>query len=225
MFDFIQSAFSFVGKGGFVMIPILLCSVIALAIVIERLVFTLSTQQDPEATLNDFKESLKNNRLSEDWLDHQNSKDSVKRMIGAGLRLKSLPKWKMEEELSEVGQEEINKHNRYLRGLEVIASITPLMGLLGTVIGMVQAFSKVAEHKGIVDPSLLAGGIWEALLTTAAGLSVAIPTMVMLHFFNRRTENISFTLEKCGRILIHHFSREGSSKPSPSDWENELIKA
>jgi biopolymer transport protein ExbB len=225
MFDFIQSTFSLVGKGGFIMCPILVCSIIALAIVIERLYFIRTTQKNPKTTLDRFKESLTGNRLPEEWMDQQDSEDSLKRMIGEGLQLKNLPKWQMEERLSEVGQEEINKQNKYIRGLEVIASITPLMGLLGTVIGMVQAFNKVAEHKGIVDPSLLAGGIWEALLTTAAGLSVAIPTMVMLHYFNRRAENVAFHLEKCGRILIHHSSDEKEGQNYKGDWTNELMEA
>jgi biopolymer transport protein ExbB len=225
MFDFVESTFSLIGKGGFIMIPILACSIVALAIVIERLYFIRSTQEDPERTLNHFKESLTKNGFLEEGIEHKNSKDSLKRMIGEGLRLKNLPKWKMEETLSEVGQEEINKQNKYIRGLEVIASITPLLGLLGTVIGMVQAFSKVAEHKGIVDPSLLAGGIWEALLTTAAGLSVAIPTMVLLHYFTRRAENVAFNLEKCGRILIHHFSDEKNEKNSKDDWKDALVEA
>lgn len=225
MFDFIQSSFSMIGKGGFIMIPILVCSIIALAIVIERLYFIRTTQENSKNTLDLFKKSLMGNGLSEEWSGQKNSEDSLKRMIGEGLRMKNLPKWQMEETLSEVGQEEINKQNKYIRGLEVIASITPLMGLLGTVIGMVQAFNKVAEHKGIVDPSLLAGGIWEALLTTAAGLSVAIPTMVMLHYFTRRTENVAFHLEKCGRILIHHFADEKEGKSLKSDWRDELIEA
>jgi biopolymer transport protein ExbB len=225
MFDFIQSSFDMIGKGGFIMIPILACSIIAMAIVFERLYFVRTTQKNPKTTLDHFKSSLTGNRFSEEWRGQQDSEDSIKRMIGEGLRLKDLPKWQMEERLSEVGQEEINKQNKYIRGLEVIASITPLMGLLGTVIGMVQAFNKVAEHKGIVDPSLLAGGIWEALLTTAAGLAVAIPTMVMLHYFNRRTENVAFNLEKCGRILIHHFTDEKERQISKDDWRDELVQA
>ena len=88
------------------------------------------------------------------------------------------------------------------------------MGLLGTVIGMVKAFSKVAGLKGQVDPSVLAGGIWEALLTTAAGLAVAIPAVVMLHYFDRKTENIAFQLEKCGQFMIHYFDEKPEQKES-----------
>ena len=225
MFDWIQSGISLIGKGGFIMVPILLCSIIALAIVIERLYFMRKTQEDPEKNLSLLNNYIETNRLPNEFRSKQNPKDSLRKMIIEGLRLKNLPKWKLEEKLLEVGQEEINQHNKYIRGLEVIASITPLLGLLGTVIGMVQAFNKVAEHKGIVDPSLLAGGIWEALLTTAAGLSVAIPTMVMLHFFNRKTENIAFKLEKCGRLIIHHFSGDEEQNHFSSDWTDEPIQA
>ncbi len=225
MFDFIQSAFSLVGKGGIIMVPILVCSVIALAIVIERLYFIRTTQENPEQTLRQFNDTLRNNPLAHETQDLQGTQDSLKRMILAGLRLKGLPRWKMEERLTEVGQEEINRHSKYIRGLEVIASITPLLGLLGTVIGMVQAFNKVADHKGIVDPSLLAGGIWEALLTTAAGLSVAIPTMVVLHYFNRRTESITFNLEKCGRMLIHHHYDEKEGQHHTDERKRELVEA
>ena len=82
------------------------------------------------------------------------------------------------------------------------------MGLLGTVIGMVQAFNKVAQYKGQVDPSLLAGGIWEALLTTAAGLSVAIPTVIMLHYFERKKEKLAFQLNKYGTKFIYSMDRK-----------------
>ena len=88
--------------------------------------------------------------------------------------------------------------------MEVIATISPLMGLLGTVVGMVKAFNKVAQYKGQVDPSLLAGGIWEALLTTAAGLALAIPVVIMLNYFERKVDAISFLLGKYGQYLIHH---------------------
>ena len=92
--------------------------------------------------------------------------------------------------------------------MEVIATISPLMGLLGTVVGMVKAFNKVAQYKGQVDPSLLAGGIWEALLTTAAGLALAIPVVIMLNYFERKVDAISFLLGKYGQYLVHHLYKD-----------------
>lgn len=133
----------------------------------------------------------------------QKSPNPLGRIIEAGLDEKDIPRWKLEEKLTLAGQEEINSLENNIRGLEVIATISPLMGLLGTVIGMVQAFNKVAEYEGQVDPSLLAGGIWEALLTTAAGLSVAIPAVIMLHYFDRKKEKIAFALNKYGQQFIY----------------------
>ncbi len=114
--------------------------------------------------------------------------------------------------------------------MEVIATISPLMGLLGTVIGMVKAFNKVAQYKGQVDPSLLAGGIWEALLTTAAGLALAIPVVIMLNYFERKVEAISLLLGKYGQYLIHHLyedqddSHNGRNPHSATGAQPELTK-
>ena len=125
-------------------------------------------------------------------------------MLEVGLKARKVPRWKLEEKLTVHGQEEISGLRKNLRAMEVIATISPLMGLLGTVIGMVKAFNKVAQYKGQVDPSLLAGGIWEALLTTAAGLALAIPVVIMLNYFERKVEAISFLLGKYGQYLVHH---------------------
>ena len=141
--------------------------------------------------------------------DLKKSKEGpVSRILEVGLKAHKEPRWKLEEKLTVHGQEEIRGLRKNLRGLEVIATISPLMGLLGTVIGMVKAFNKVAQYKGQVDPSLLAGGIWEALLTTAAGLSLAIPVVIMLNYFERKVESISFLLGKYGQYLIHHLYEE-----------------
>ncbi len=148
------------------MFPICLCSVIALAIVIERLLFFKKSSGDIDGfykTIQDYLHQGKNDKA----LDHcKYSSNPLGRIIETGLAEKDVPRWKLEEKLTLTGQEEINSLEKNIRGLEVIATISPLMDLLGTVIGMVHAFNKVAQHKGQVDPGLLAGRIWEALLTT-----------------------------------------------------------
>jgi biopolymer transport protein ExbB len=206
--DSITSAFDLMGKGGIVMLPIFLCSVIAVTVIFERLYYFFKVNEDPQKLFGSIRELLKEGRHSQAMELFRKSKGPVGRLLSAGLAHKNLPKWKLEETLSITGQEEINDMGKNIRTLEVIAAISPLMGLLGTVLGMVQAFNKVAEYKGQVDPSLLAGGIWEALLTTAAGLAVAIPAVVMLHFFDRRIEKISFTLTKFSQLLVHSLDDE-----------------
>jgi len=208
MFDAIASSFQLLGKGGVVMIPIVLCSIIALTIIIERLLYFKKCREDPDEFFQGLMNVLKDERPSKSLEFCKNSPGPLGRIMETGVQNKTAPTWKLTEILSVTAQEEINKLNKNIRALEVIATISPLMGLLGTVIGMVQAFNRVAEYKGQVDPSILAGGIWEALLTTAAGLSVAIPVTVMLHFFDRKIEQRSFLMSKFGQLLIHHFDEE-----------------
>lgn len=203
-----QAAIDFMSKGGVVMLPILLCSVVAMTIIFERLYYFAKTHENPDTTFDAMRNFLKDEEHPTVMEFSEESHGPIGKLFQSGLDHKDIPKWKLEEKLFLVGREEIYKLGKHIRGLEVIAIIAPLMGLLGTVVGMVEAFSKVAELKGQVDPSVLAGGIWEALLTTAAGMTVAIPAVIMLHFFDRRIEKITFFLEKCGQLLIHHFDEE-----------------
>ncbi len=208
IFDFVGSSMNYIAKGGIIMIPIFFCSIVALAIVIERFIFFKQYFVDVEGFLNPVLKLVSDGNTDK-VLDRCHSQPNpLGRIIEAGLDEKDIPRWKLEEKLTMAGQEEINALEKNMRGLEVIATISPLMGLLGTVIGMVQAFNKVAQYQGQVDPSLLAGGIWEALLTTAAGLSVAIPAVIMLHYFDRKKEKTAFLLNKYGQQFIYSMDRK-----------------
>lgn len=220
-FQWFESTITLLSKGGIIMVPIFLCSIIALAIIIDRLYYFYKSYEDPEATFEALNNFLQDEEHPATVEFSRKSKGPVGRLLEGGLDHKDIPKWKLEEKLSLIGREELNKLGRHIRGLEVIATISPLMGLLGTVLGMVKAFSKVAQLKGQVDPSVLAGGIWEALMTTAAGLTVAIPAVVMLHYFDRRIEKVAFLLEKCGQLLIHHFDEEHGQKNDGNFVERE----
>jgi len=201
--EWLQSSLNFISKGGIIMIPILVCSVIALAIIIERLIVIKSLNNDVDTSSVNIKELLEKGNIKKALELCSQACGPVGQIFKTGLLNRDNPRWKLEEKLSLAGQEELRKLGKNIRGLEVIAAISPLMGLLGTVIGMVQAFNQVAEFKGQVNPSLLAGGIWEALLTTATGLAVAIPVLVMLHYFERKIENAGFLMEKNAQFLIH----------------------
>ena len=198
------SGIELMGKGGIMIYPIFLASLIAVAIIIERLIFFSKCKENPEDIFKAIKDlSVSDKQIS--FKDLKKSKEGpVARMLEVGVKARKEPRWKLEEKLTVHGQEEISGLRKNLRAMEVIATISPLMGLLGTVIGMVKAFNKVAQYKGQVDPSLLAGGIWEALLTTAAGLALAIPVVIMLNYFERKVDAISFLLGKYGQYLVHH---------------------
>ena len=191
------------------MFPIFLASIIAFAIIIERLIFFKKSKENPDEILKTIK-NLVDNKNPPTTESSQANEGPISRMLAVGAQAQKEPLWKVEEKLAVSGREEIQGLRKNLRGLEVIATISPLMGLLGTVMGMVKAFNKVAQYKGQVDPSLLAGGIWEALLTTAAGLAIAIPIVIMLNYFERKVESITILLEKYGQYLIHHLHEEQS---------------
>ena len=213
MIETFLSGIELMGKGGIMMYPIFLASIIAFAIIIERLIFFKKSKENPEDILQAIKD-LVNNKRSRTLDSSQINEGPVSRMLAIGVEAQKDPLWKLEEKLAVNGREEIQGLRKNLRGLEVIATISPLMGLLGTVMGMVKAFNKVAQYKGQVDPSLLAGGIWEALLTTAAGLAIAIPIVIMLNYFERKVEAITILLEKYGQYLVHHLHEEQGESTS-----------
>jgi len=99
------------------------------------------------------------------------------------------------EEVERVANQYLERLRSYLRGLEVIGTLSPLLGLLGTVLGMIEAFQQLEQAGNRVDPAVLSGGIWEALLTTAAGLVVAIPALMMLNWFERIVQGVSHSIE------------------------------
>ena len=213
MIDTFLSGVELMGKGGVMMYPIFFASIIAFAIIIERLIFFSKNKENPEDILKAIKDLAESKKpVSADLT--KTTEGPVSRMLDVGIKAKNEPLWKLEEKLTINGREEIQGLRKNLRGLEVIATISPLMGLLGTVLGMVKAFNKVAQYKGQVDPSLLAGGIWEALLTTAAGLAIAIPIVIMLNFFERRVESITILLEKYGQYLTHHLHEDQGEWPN-----------
>lgn len=130
---------------------------------------------------------------------------------GAGLEL-------LREELTRVASAQLEQLRGWLRALEVIATLSPLLGLLGTVLGMIEAFRQLASAGSQVDPALLSGGIWQALLTTAAGLSVAIPVVLLHSWLERRVERCAHRMEDAlTRIFTRPLSRpvDEASTPAP----------
>lgn len=188
-------------RGGVMMYPILLCSVIALAIIIERFyVISLQTPlPDPDKVNDIFQLGLTGNiKAALAILDSEHS--PIKNLLLAILS-ESGEKYQ-ERAASLVGNEILFTLRTRLSILFSISSIAPLMGLLGTVFGMIEVFSNVSDMQGATDPTLLASGIWTALLTTAAGMSVAIPSALVYHYLDRKIKNIAHRMQYDGNKLI-----------------------
>lgn len=182
--------FGFIMKGGFLMWPILLCSVFSIAIIIERLYsFHRSGIKVPDI-LPRVKTLLKEGKADEALKACEGTGDPLAHILSIGIRIRKRGREEQEKMISRAGTRIIREMEKHLRGLVIIGNIAPLLGLLGTVTGMIKTFIKIQESGGRADASVLAGGIWEALVTTAAGLSVAIPALVAYHYFEGKVDNI-----------------------------------
>ena len=165
-------------KGGVLVIPILFCSVVALAIFLERVVrFTQMSNRGAGLEIN-VTEQLKNGENKKAHEIAGGSDSPMGRVLTQAMEVKDHDRETLETVIAHAMDEEVRGLSRYLQVLATIGNIAPLLGLLGTVLGMIKAFMVIQEMGGKVNASVLAGGIWEAMMTTALGLAVALPTMV-----------------------------------------------
>ena len=189
----ITTGISLLDKGGPVMLILFGLSIFALAIIFVKTYQFIASQLGRTEFIDKAIISLQENEEQTAIQILTNSRHPVARVMYATLSMissKTLTEEDRETEISRIGSAEIRNLESYLRGLEVIANLSPLLGLLGTVLGMIKAFARLESAGTKVDPTILAGGIWEALLTTAFGLSVAIPALAAFYILEGRVENV-----------------------------------
>jgi biopolymer transport protein ExbB len=177
------------------MLPILLCSVIALAIVGERFWSLQQKRINPATLVSQAWQWYKSDNLTDQNIEALAKTSPLGRVLAAGLVNRHHPREIMKESIEDTGRQVVVELERYLNTLGTIASITPLLGLLGTVIGMIKVFAAITSH-GVGNPSVLAGGISEALITTAAGLSVAIPSLIFYRYFRGKVDELVIKMEE-----------------------------
>lgn len=187
--------FELVKAGGLLMWPLLICSVISLAIILERLWFLQTRRVIPAQLVARVRAWEEAGVLDANRLDKLRAGSPLGRILAAGLANRHQDREVMKESIEEVGRHEVHDLERFLNALGTIAAITPLLGLLGTVIGMIKVF-EVITALGIGDPGVLAEGISEALITTAAGLTIAIPSLMFYRYFRGRVEALVVTMER-----------------------------
>ncbi len=186
--------------------PILLCSVIAFAIVIERLVQLRRAQIDTKLFMEQISKSLKRNKIMEALEICDRTSGPISRILKAGILKHDRPRAEVRETIEDASIHEVPLLEKNLPVLATVAHIAPLLGLLGTVTGMVAAFQVIeskASSLNPVNPGDLAAGIWEALLTTVAGLCVAIPTFVAYNYLVSRVDGFVLEMERSATDLLN----------------------
>lgn len=187
--------YEMIQQGGWLMLPILLCSIIASTIVIERFISLQAKKVTPPTLVAQVWQWHKNKTLTEEHIVALSNHSPLGKILSAGLVNREQPREIMKESIEEVGHQVIHDLERFLNTLGTIAAISPLLGLLGTVIGMIKVFAAITTQ-GVGNPTVLAGGISEALITTAAGLSVAIPSLIFYRFFRGRVDELVIKMEE-----------------------------
>jgi biopolymer transport protein ExbB len=200
--------------GGPVMWPIIACSVGAAAIILERL-WTLQEKRVIPRTLTEKVWKLVETRtLTDRHITALEHNSPLGRVLASGLMNRDRGRDIMKEVIEDTGRHVVHELERFLNSLGTIAAITPLLGLLGTVTGMISAFEAITAQ-GVGDARVLSGGIGEALITTAAGLIVAIPSLIGYRYLRGRVDALVVEMEKEAIKLVRAFDRLGSPPDAP----------
>jgi biopolymer transport protein ExbB len=197
--------------GGWLMYPILLCSVAALAIVSERF-WSLQTRKiTPPHLVAQIWQWHKAGTIDDNHLEALATSSPLGRILAAGLVNRHNKREIMKETIEDTGRQVVHELERYLNTLGTIAAASPLLGLLGTVFGMIKVFSAITVH-GVGNPSILAGGISQALITTAAGLSVAIPALIFHRYFRGKVDALVLKMEEEALKIVDVMHAERDSR-------------
>lgn len=200
-------------KGGPVMIPILLGSVIGLAIIIQKLWMLFNIRIDSAAFTSEIISKVEAGRLDEAVdICNKSLKYPIAATLKAGLEKKELPPHEIEKVLERAGNRQVNNMERYIGGLISIIGIEPLLGFLGTITGLIKAFMAWEAAGSDITVSALASGIYEAMITTATGLSIAVPFYLICNFIISRIKYISYELNDSSMQLVESISESGNKR-------------
>jgi biopolymer transport protein ExbB len=198
----LETALHMLRAGGITMIPLVICSILALAIIIEK-AYSLRARRVIAPEIVGLIETMRGN---EDMLAPaaicRRVDTPFARVISAGLANRSLPRAENVEMIQAAARHEVGSLERGLLMLEIITGISPLLGLLGTVLGIFHVFNVIVE-RGVGEASILSGGISEALVTTIVGLFIAIPSLVAHSYYSKRVDELVLEIERHANVLIH----------------------
>ncbi len=202
-----ETMFSLIQKGGKIMYPLALGSIIALALGFERFIALRKERILPDGFLNGLMQAWNSDSSGMGAIKYcEESEAKAAHIFKAGIRRANMGPEVVERTIEDVGSREADKMKRSLRPISVIATVSPLLGLLGTVYGMIDAFQKTSSSGGTAKTAMLATGIYEALVTTAAGLTIAIPVLLLYQFLLGRVDNMIDEIDEAGTEFIHTFT-------------------
>jgi len=187
--------------GGWAMAPILICSAVALAIVLERWWTLRRKAVLPDGLGEEVRQWARSGQLDPAHLDALAAGSPLGELLAGALAVRNRPREQIKERIEDTGRHVVHRMERYLNTLGTIALIGPLLGLLGTVIGLIRMFMQVMGG-GMADPTKMAGGIGEALICTASGLVVAIPAYVLHRYFRSKVAGYCIDMEKQATALL-----------------------
>lgn len=193
--------FEIIVAGGWVMVPIILSSVVALAIIVERFWTLRQSRIAPVGLAVKVLQMHKSRQIDDARLKELHDDSPLGRILATGLVNMHHPREVMKERVEDAGRYVIHELERYLNTLGTIAAVAPLLGLLGSVTGLMEVFTAVTLH-GAGNPQAMAEGISEIMIATAAGLAVAIPTVIFYRYFQRRVDDLAITMEQEVLTLI-----------------------
>jgi biopolymer transport protein ExbB len=197
--------------GGPLVIPIVVCSFVLLLVVFERTLALRRSKVIPKLFVERFLLQISEGAVDRhgaiELCEENNS--LVAEVFAAALRKWGKPAVEVEQAILDEGERAASSMRRYLRAMNGVSTVCPLFGLLGTVWGMIESFNEIAGSSAMGRPELLAGGIGTALMSTAAGLCVAIPALILYLYFVGRVDSLVMELDRCGQDLVHLISAEG----------------
>ncbi len=199
-------------RGGVLMWPILLCSIVALTIIIERFLALRRADVDAREFMDAMRQVLRQDRVQEALEQCDESNAPIARIMKAGILKHNRPKDDIREAIEDAARFEVPRLERYLSGLATCATVAPMLGLLGTVQGMIKCFAQIQNKRGQVSPADLAEGIGNALVATAAGLIVAIPALIVYNYFVTRVQGMVTEMEASSSELMDLLTRRHNDR-------------
>ena len=220
-----ETVFTLIAKGGYLMIPLGIASILALALGLERFISLRKDRVLPDEFSDGLMKAWENDPTGKEATEYcDEAGGAVGHIFKAGIRRVAKGPEAVEKAIEDVGSREADKMKRSLRPLSIIAAVSPLLGLLGTVYGMIDAFQKTSASGGTAKTAMLASGIYEALVTTAAGLTIAIPALLLYQFLLGRVDKLIDEIDEAGTEFVFTYA-ESHNKDDAQEEKTDSTEA